>query len=259
MFEEAPQNGALVPHIAEGEMRQLAVVEHIMPENFRRLRRVMEKLWFGRFCKRDLRTMSHVEESVLKAVIASKAPAENLGDAFADKADAVVRKCSKRLEEKRKFVVKRVVKKMVDRFHRLDKGSRRNGKVGNHLHFLRKYFGGAARRKGIAIEGFLLPDVRVKHPDKLNVISEEYFRRLRMSPQFVADFCATMSELYEGELQGEIRRKLKNFVDMLYPSCAEDETLEALKRSLGSKKAKQPWTMFEVKDACRTVRKSLLN
>lgn len=258
----APQNGDLVPNNAENApiapVAEPVAVVHTIPENFDKLYVVAEKLWFGEFRKEDLRTISQVEDDVLKLLIASKAPAENLDDAFADKAQGVVLKCSKRLEEKRKFVVKRVVTKMVNNYHRLDKGSRRTGKIQNHLNFLKKYFGGAARSSGIAIEGFLLPDLPLEHPDKLKIINEEYIRRVRMSPQFVDDFCATMNELSKEEMKSEIRGKLKKFVESLYSSYSQDGSLEALKQRLDSDKAKQPWTLFEAEVACRSVRDSLL-
>lgn len=253
--EEAQENVSRINIIPVAEKVE---VRHTDPENFNELRGVLIALWKGQWSRKDLTALTKIEEDILKLIIARKAPGEDLEKNFAKRVQELSQQCFKRQEEKLKFVVKCVVKKMLDNYHRPEKGSRRSGKISNHRNFFDKHFHKIARDMGADIELFMLPGT-IKHPHNFKIIGSEYLMMLKKSPSFVKDFMGAMQAFKDKGALETTKSKLEKFVKKLEESYFKERNFESIKKILKEKKSKIPWTKAEVDDACKIVGEILLD
>lgn len=230
---------------------------HENPKNFNWLDQLMRKIWSGKFSIDDWRTVTPLEENVLRVLIDALGKPEDIHDELYDKVVSFMNQSEKREEENTKLVVRSVIKKMVDDFNRLPKGSRRAGKIENHLNFLKMFFAEAKSVQNIGFEGYLLPSLTFRHEKKLPIIGKKYLELLRESPRFVEAFCQASEDMEETVLKTHINKKIPNLVDDLFGLYCKDENLDLMKAHLKGKCTKVPWTKCQIRKAFQDVTKYL--
>ena len=217
-----------------------------------RLRGILFEIWTGNerpaWALYDL--LTNHERSILEKVLCRKQKSTDSAPSLLQLVEsALAKKDSKRLEERLKFVMKRVVKAMIERFHRLEKGRRKSGKRENVFNFFSHYFQQISEQENLRLEQFILPQSLPNCPLSPKTFSIEYLSLLKKSPLFVADFIAEAEHLRR-EARAEILDKIGRFVGSVFKSRGGKR--ETSWKSLSS--GKLPWTLKEVLGAFDKVR-----
>lgn len=163
---------------------------------------------------------------------------------------------SKRLEEKMKFVFKRVFKKLVLNMTKADKRIRKTDKQNLSLVLFEKYYGEISKQTTIPLERFMIPQT-VKSDFNLKTFSAEYLKLLKMSPDFVAHFTEHMAKVEKDSI-ADIRGKIDKLVDKINEKLRNSPHPTTSLSCFGSEcRSKLPWTEQEITDAFAEVRNHL--
>ena len=224
------------------------------------LKKLLCSLWTGekKNFERMLEELSPHEKNILNKILSRKLSLGKSSLSLLQKLEAVeAQKNSKRLEERLKFVIKRVIKSMIEGFHKLEKGHRKQGKKDNFFNFFRFHFGEIAERERIPIEQFILPQSIPRCPKIFKTFSSEYITLLRKSPKFIESFCTEMKKV-EKESLSSLAGKIGRFLSGLSKKGSSRDSFESFNLFFEwDCKSKLPWTSREISDAFDQVQSML--
>lgn len=172
--------------------------------------------------------------------------------------DALNTRSSKRLEEKMKYVFKRVFKHMIGVSSRAGKSISKTEKTSLSYALFRAHFQPLVEGKGIPVERFMIPQT-VKSEHNYKTFCAEYIRLLKLSPSFIAFFREHMAAVHP-LIVAEIRHKINRLIDKIGTNFLEVNNLEAFNVYFAREcRRKLPWTVQDINDAFETVERMLKN
>lgn len=224
------------------------------------LKKLLCPIWTGekKNFERMLEDLSPHEKTILNKILSRKLSIGRSSLTLLQKLEAVEnQKNSKRLEERLKFVIKRVIKSMIEGFHKLEKGHRKQGKKDNFFNFFRFHFGEIAEKEEIPIEQFILPQAIPKCPKIFKTFSSEYIALLRKSPKFIDSFCIEMKKV-EKESLASLSGKIGRFLSGISKKGKSRDSFKNFELYFEwDCKSKLPWTSREITDAFDQVESML--
>lgn len=163
----------------------------------------------------------------------------------------------KRPEENYKFVFKRVLKQMREKFKLRVYQKKRSRKYLSEKAFYESFFGQIAKDRNIPIETYFHPR-NTASANQLGhkTINNDYVKDLSLSPHFVREFMIEAKEMEES-WNKTVVSKLRSLEKKISESLTQGEFSVAKIVEYISKnpKCKLPWTMKEVKEAIEGVRR----
>lgn len=165
---------------------------------------------------------------------------------------------SKRLEEKMKYVFKRVFKHMIGVPARAGKSMSKTDKINLSYALFRAHFQPLVEGKSIPVERFMIPQT-VKSEHNYKTFCAEYIRLLKLSPSFIAFFREHMAAVHP-LIVAEIRYKINRLIDKIGANFLEVKDFEAFNVYFAREcRRKLPWTVQDINDAFETVERMLKN
>lgn len=207
-------------------------------------------------------SLTPAENQILRSIVRRKYGSEsNLLSADTTLADLSVRlqstNSNKRPEENYKFIFKRCLKHMKEKFKR-DHPALAKRKDLDKL-FYEHYFRQVSDSQKISIDNFYHPkNSKIKNKVGPKTINNTYIQNICKSRLFKQDFSEYLDRQLLGEYQESIKLKIKNLISRwskeLRTSSNREEAVRGICKYIEeNKKCKLPWSVKEVTEAIRAV------